>query len=154
MPASDFDFLIGRWDVRHERLKARLRGSTEWETFASVAEARLLPGGVGNVDHIDLGAWRPALVGVTVRLFEPAKDRWSIHWTDNVRGVFDPPMIGAFVDGVGIFEGDDEHEGMPVRVRFRWTHETPRTARWEQAFSTDGGATWETNWIMNFTRAE
>ncbi|HJQ37589.1 MAG TPA: DUF1579 domain-containing protein, partial [Thermoanaerobaculia bacterium] len=53
-------------------------------------------------------------------------------------------------DGVGHFEGDDHHEGTPVRVRFTWTQEP----RWEQAFSTDGGATWETNWIMRFTRAE
>ena len=30
---------------------------------------------------------------------------------------------------------------------------TPGTAaRWEQAFSADGGATWEVNWVMEFTR--
>ena len=154
MPVTDFDFWIGRWNIRHERLKERLRGSTEWETFEGFAEARQLPGGVGNVDHCDLGAWRPGLVGVTVRLFDRANDRWSIHWVVNARGVFDPPLIGAFDGGVGIFEGDDQHEGTPVRVRFRWTHETPRTSRWEQAFSADGGASWETNWIMNMTRLE
>ena len=26
------------------------------------------------------------------------------------------------------------------------------TAHWEQAFSEDGGKTWEKNWIMNLTR--
>jgi NIPSNAP len=29
---------------------------------------------------------------------------------------------------------------------------TSATPRWEQAFSVDGGKTWETNWIMDFTR--
>ncbi len=154
MSEHDFDFWIGRWSVRNERLKGRLCGSTEWETFPAACEARFLPGGLGNIDSFDAGGWRPGFVGMTVRLFDRAKGRWSIYWADNVRGVFDPPVVGGFTDGVGIFEGDDQHEGTPVRVRFIWTHETPRTARWEQAFSPDGGATWETNWIMHMTRED
>lgn len=152
--SNDFDFWIGRWNVRNERLKIRLRGCTEWETFDAVAEARFLPRGLGNTDHFVAEAWRPGFTGLTVRLFDAANDRWSIYWADSNRGIFDPPVVGRFENGVGTFEGDDEHEGTPVRVRFLWTHDTPRTARWEQAFSTDGGATWETNWIMHMTRAE
>lgn len=152
---NDFDFWIGRWNVRNERLKGRLCGSTEWETFAASAEARFLPGGLGNIDQFVVeDAWRPGFVGMTVRLFDPAHELWRIYWADNVRGIFDPPVIGRFENGVGIFEGDDEHDGTPVRVRFKWTHDTPQTARWEQAFSADGGATWETNWIMRMTRAD
>jgi hypothetical protein len=154
MSERDFDFWIGRWRVRNERLKSRLTGSAEWETFDAVAEARQLPGDLGNIDHFVADAWRPGFVGMTVRLFDRAARRWSIHWADNTRGTFDPPVVGAFENGVGVFEGDDQHEGTPVRVRFLWTHETPQTARWEQAFSADGGATWETNWIMHMTRAE
>src|ERR1051325_47372 len=152
--SSDFDFWIGRWNVRNERLKERLRGSTEWETFDTRPEARQLPGALGNIDHFVAGEWRPGFTGMTVRLFDRATERWSIYWTSSDRGVFDPPVVGAFTNGTGIFEGDDEHEGTPVRVRFLWTHERPDTARWEQSFSADGGATWETNWIMRMTRAE
>jgi hypothetical protein len=147
----DFDFWIGRWSVRNEKLKGRLCGSTEWETFPATCEARFLPGGLGNIDHFVAGDF----VGMTVRLFDRATGRWSIYWADNARrGAFDPPVVGGFTDGVGVFEGDDQHEGTPVRVRFLWTHESPRSARWEQAFSPDGGATWETNWIMHFTRED
>jgi hypothetical protein len=148
--ASDFDFWIGRWHVDNERLKDRLCGSTEWERFAATAEAWPLPGGMGNIDHFSA----PGLNAITVRLFDPQSRRWSIYWASALRGVFDPPVAGAFANGVGTFEGDDQHDGRPVRVRFRWSHDTPRTARWEQAFSPDGGATWETNWIMRMTRAE
>jgi hypothetical protein len=91
---------------------------------------------------------------MTVRLFDLASQQWRIYWADNARGVFDPPVVGSFVDGVGTFEGDDQHDGTPVRVRFLWTHDTPRTARWEQSFSADGGTTWETNWIMHMSRAD
>jgi hypothetical protein len=31
---------------------------------------------------------------------------------------------------------------------------TDTTCRWEQAFSTDGGTTWEVNWIMESVRVE
>jgi hypothetical protein len=142
---NDFDFLIGRWNVRNEKLKERLRGSSEWETFDAVAEARQLPAALGNIDHITFGDF----TGMTVRLFDRATQLWSIYWASSSRGVFDPPVVGRFTNGVGVFEGDDQHEGTPVRVRFIWTQDTPR---WEQAFSTDGGATWEMNWIMRFTR--
>jgi hypothetical protein len=38
-------------------------------------------------------------------------------------------------------------------VRFLWTRTDTESPRWEQAFSDDGGRTWETNWEMDFTRA-
>jgi hypothetical protein len=65
----------------------------------------------------------------------------------------DPPVRGGFKDGVGTFLGDDVHKGRPVVARFRWSELTADTAKWDQAFSTDGGKTWETNWLMQFTRA-
>ncbi len=61
-------------------------------------------------------------------------------------------MVGRFDGGIGRFFGDDQHEGIPIRVRFVWDEITPTSARWQQAFSIDGGETWETNWVMRFQR--
>lgn len=63
-----------------------------------------------------------------------------------------PAVFGAFADGVGTFEGDDTLHGRPIRVRQLWTGVDTATPRWEQAFSGDGGKTWETNWVMDFSR--
>lgn len=151
--AGDFDFFHGEWRVQHRRLKRRLADCNEWETFGGRSRVLPLLGGLGNVDDnlIDLpaGAYR----AVTLRAFDPHARTWSIWWLDGrAPARLDTAMVGAFEGGAGRFFADDVFEGRPIRVRFL---STPGVApRWEQAFSADGGVSWETNWFMDFTRAE
>ena len=150
--ASAFDFFVGDWQVAHRRLKRRLCGNDEWDTFDGRTRTRKILGGLGNIDenvlHLPAGSYE----AVTIRLYQAAEDRWSIWWIDGRDPGIDSPVRGSFADGVGTFFGDDLFEGRPIRVRFLWSHVTANAARWEQAFSGDGGATWETNWQMRFER--
>jgi hypothetical protein len=148
--AHDFDFLYGRWQIRNERLKERLVGCREWIGFDAVGECRPTLGGFGNVDSFDTD-WDGGLRGMTLRLFDRVAQRWSIYWASDRDGVLEPPVAGRFENGIGIFFGPDQHRGTPVLSRFRWTPGDLQ-ARWEQAFSVDKGLTWETNWVMHFTR--
>ena len=93
------------------------------------------------------------LPGGLARTFDPQADKWSIWWLDgrNPSGL-DPPVVGGFKDGIGTFIAEDTFDGRPILVRFLWSDITDRTCRWEQAFSPDGGETWEVNWIMESTR--
>ena len=149
--AADFDFLMGDWAVRHRRLKRRLTGDTEWAEFGGTMRARPILGGLGNFDEnvIDLPAGR--YQACTMRLFRPGPGEWSIFWVDGRDPALDAPMRGRFADGTGLFQGDDSFEGRPIRIRFLWSRIAEPSPRW--AFSADAGATWETNWIMDFTRA-
>jgi hypothetical protein len=151
--AHDFDFFHGRWVVHHRRLKDRLAGCTEWEVFGGNTCVQPLLGGAGNVDdnliELPAGPYR----AVTLRSFDPATKQWAIWWLDGrYPHTVDVPMVGGFEAGIGTFFADDTFRGRPIRVRFLWSNITAATARWEQAFSTDGGKTWETNWEMDFTR--
>jgi hypothetical protein len=151
--AHDFDFCFGRWRVHNERLGQRLVGSNDWQYFDAIQECRPILGGLGNIDEFvtdEFGAG--VFLGMTLRLFDRATGLWSIWWASNRKGGLEPPVTGAFVDGVGHFEGDDTHDGIPVRVRFLWSRSEDHSAHWEQAFSTDSGRTWETNWRMHMTR--
>jgi hypothetical protein len=150
--AHDFDFLIGEWQVRHRRLKRRLAGDTEWIEFDGPGSVRKILDGLGNIDEYRINLPAGAYTGGTVRLFNPSTELWSLYWMDSRNPGFDPPMVGRFTGGKGIFFGDDHDEGRPIRVRFFWLPMTPTRCRWEQAFSVDGGATWETNWTMDFSR--
>jgi hypothetical protein len=151
--AHDWDWLIGRWSVRHRRLKGRLEGSTEWEDFGGASTFWTTMGGFGNVDdnivEIPSGAYR----AMSIRAFDPATRRWAIWWLDaRFPDRIEPPVFGRFENGVGLFEGDDTLRGQPIKVRFEWSDLATERPRWQQSFSPDGGATWEVNWVNWFTR--
>lgn len=147
----DFDFYHGHWQVRNERLSQRLVGSQDWETFEAAQHCRPILGGLGNLDEFSTG-WSGGFLGMTLRLFDPRTRQWSIYWASNRDGVLEPPVVGAFEDGVGTFYGRDRHQGRPVLTRFIWDDISADSAHWQQALSADDGASWETNWHMFMTR--
>jgi hypothetical protein len=149
----DFDFLHGHWHIQNERLRERLVGSQDWEIFPATHECRPLLDGLGNVEGFHT-AWDGGFEGMALRLFDEADDQWRIWWASDRSGQLDPPVTGGFRDGVGTFFGHDTHAGRPVRVRFTWEQTGPHAAHWQQAFSTDEGASWETNWHMRFRRVD
>jgi len=150
----DFDFWHGRWTVRNRRLRQRLAGSSDWEEFDATVTAKSILDGYGNEDEFRT-AHDGGFVGMSFRFFDPASRQWSIYWADSRRpGLLDPPVVGGFSGDTGEFHGEDELAGRRIDVRFTWSGVTTATPRWEQAFSDDGGETWETNWVMDFTRPE
>lgn len=152
--ASDFDFFIGDWRVEHRRLKERLVGCTDWDTFAGTTSTRKILGGMGNCDDNHLELPGDPYCALTVRTFDPTSRKWSIWWLDGRQpGTLDVPMRGEFIDGVGTFFAKDTYQGKPIVVRFLWQVKADGTPRWEQAFSPDDGKTWETNWTMEFKKA-
>ena len=149
---SDFDFFIGSWVVAHRRLKERLAGSTEWLQFGGTCVTQKILGGFGNMDDKFLDMPDGAYRAITLRSFNVETGQWSIWWLDGRHpGTLDTPMVGQFENGVGAFFANDTFASKPIRVRFYWTLPQPGRPRWEQAFSPDAGATWETNWVMDFT---
>lgn len=147
--AGDFDFFIGRWNVVNERLSRPFAGSTDWQTFPATSDCRKLLGGAAHIDEIDIPAL--GLSGINLAVFDEGDRSWSLHWMEDRARVFYPPVRGRFTQGRGTFHGDDSVDGRPVKVRYLWLA-CDSAPRWEQAFSIDGGASWETNWIMKFSR--
>ncbi len=150
----DFDFLLGRWHVHHHRLRSRLAQSDDWEDFTGTCEVRAILGGQANIDdnvlELPAGTYRAA----TLRAFDPESRSWAIWWLDGRNPKqLDPPVRGSFSDGIGTFYGGDTWNGRDILVRFTWSAIAADSARWEQAFSGDGGTTWEANWSMEFRRS-
>ncbi len=153
--AGGFDFLHGRWDVIHRKLRQRLVGSDDWYEFPGTLEVDPILGGLGNFDRNVLDDPAGRYEASSLRLHSPSDGNWSIWWFDGrSTGVVDPPVIGGFAGGaMGQFFADDRFADRPIRVRTTYRPVGPTTAQWTQAFSPDAGKTWEVNWIMDFRRA-
>ncbi|MDE2134558.1 MAG: DUF1579 domain-containing protein [Alphaproteobacteria bacterium] len=153
--AHDFDFLIGKWRVHHRRLKERLANNHEWVEFEGMSELQMTMGGHGTMDDNFVGLPGGAYRAMGMRGYDPKTQTWAIWWLD----ARDPhtigsPVIGNFKNGIGTFDGDDTFNGKSIKVRFVWSCITANSGHWEQAFSPDGGKSWETNWVMDFTRVK
>lgn len=92
--------------------------------------------------------------GLSLRVYKPADDQWTIYWMDTRRLRMIEQVVGRFEDETREFYGYGEelYNGEPVKMRFVWKDVTKNSARWEQAYLDEARGTWETNWIMEFTR--
>lgn len=151
---NDFDFLLGKdWTVHHHKLQQRLADCDTWWDFDGTCTFWKILGGMGNVDDNVMDQPTGSYRGASVRLFDRVNEQWSIFWMSDQAATIEPPVVGRFENGVGTFEGDDTFDGRPIRCRFIWSDITDVSAKWQQAFSTDGGQSWETNWVMTFERS-
>lgn len=146
----DFDFLAGQWKVSHRRLKQRWVGSDDWDLFEGEATCWSTLGGMGSIEELRVPA--RGFSGMGIRLFDVEKQQWSDYWVSSRNGVLTPPSVGRFENGAGTFISEDLDGDIPIISRGVWDRITPTSARWHQAFSRDGGKTWEHNWFMDWQR--
>ena len=151
----DFDFYIGTWKLHNRRLRNPLTGSNNWVEFEGTSVAHKVWGGRANMDETEFDDPAGHIQGLTVRLYDPSTRLWSIYWANSRKGnIALPPTVGRFVDGRGEFYDFEIYEGKAVLVRYLWMNIKPESNRWEQAFSQDGGKTWETNWTIDSERVK
>jgi hypothetical protein len=149
---NTFDWFVGTWTSEQRRLRGVLVGSQDWYEFPGTHRVWNALDGIAQFDEAMFPT--EGFGGITLRLYDKERDEWSLYWASSRNGLLAlPPTVGKFgEDRVGVFTNEEEWEGTPITVRYLWSDITPASARWEQAFSADHGATWEPNWIARFTR--
>ena len=149
---NDFDFFVGKWNLRNKKLASRLNNCTEWTEFQSTQEMYKILNGLGNIDNFLATFDGEPFEGMSLRLFDPLTKLWSIYWADSNTGKMDPPVQGSFENKIGHFITKDIFEGSPILVAFRWDARDENNPIWSQAFSDDNGETWEWNWYMYMSK--
>jgi hypothetical protein len=146
----DFNFEFGTWRTHYRLLKARLAGSHDWYDCYGTSIIRPFWGGRGNVEDGDLRCTNRYIGGVTVRLYNSLTHQWTLWWGTRALGLSPPQETGHYdASRVGRFYAYDTWKGTPIICRFQWTivNGAPHFA---QAYSTDGGTSWETNWTTEY----
>jgi len=110
----------------------------------------------GRANLVELEADGPGghFQGLSLRLYDPQSRQWSLNFANGADGKLTTPTVGGFRDGRGEFYDQETFNGRAIFVRFIIADITPTSCRFEQAFSDDGGKTWEVNWIATDTRVE
>lgn len=152
---DDFDFNIGTWKTQIKRLDHPLTGSDTWVEWNGSVVVRKVWDGRANLEELKIdGPAGGHIEGLTLRLYNPQSHEWSLNWSNSSDGVLDKPLVGEFKNGRGVFINQGQFKGRTILVRHTYSNITSDSHHFEQAFSIDGGATWEANWIANLTRVK
>jgi len=148
----DFDFEFGTWKTHLSRLQHPLTGSSAWVEYEGTTVVRKVWSGGANLVELDVEGPAGRIEGLSLRLYNPRARQWSLNFANRVAGAMSPPTIGEFKNGRGEFYSQETLDGRAILVRFVISNITADSCHFEQAFSDDGGKTWEVNWIATDTR--
>jgi len=149
---NNFDFEFGTWKTSIKRLLHPLTGSNEWVEYQGTSIVRKVWDGRANLGELEVKSANGHIEGLSLRLYDPQSRQWRIYWANSKDGILGTAMIGGFKNGRGEFYDQEDFQGAAIYVRFVFSDITPTFFRLEQAFSADGGKTWEPNWIATFNR--
>jgi hypothetical protein len=151
----DFDFEIGTWRTHLSRLQHPLTGSTTWIQYEGTTVVRKVWDGRANLAELEADQWPVGHIEVlSLRLYNPQSHQWSLNSANSRGGTLSQPTIGEFKNGRGEFYDQEPFNDRTILVRNVWSDITPNSCHFEQAFSDDGGKTWEVNWIATDTRVK
>jgi hypothetical protein len=150
----DFDFEIGTWKTHLSRRLHPLTGSTTWVEYEGTTVVRKVWNGRANLVELEVDGPQGHIEGLSLRLYNPESHQWSLNFSNSRGGTLSPPTIGEFRDGRGEFFSQETLDSRAIYVRFVISEITLDSCRFEQAFSDDGGKTWEVNWIATDTRVK
>jgi len=146
---QDFDFEIGTWTTSVRVLRNPLSGATpDWAEYKGASVVKPLLDRRANFVELSVAGAKGKIEGGSLRLYNPQTRQWSLNFASLRNGMLTAPVYGGFDGkGRGVFYGQDNIDGRVIMVRFVITLVSPSEAHFDQAFSADGGATWETNWV-------
>lgn len=151
--ARDFDWEIGEWTTVLRYRPESLKGSDKWLDYRGTSDVRAVLGGRANLVELSVAGPAGKIEGAALRLYDPKARQWTLNFASIRSGQLTPPVTGGFdASGRGLFYGTDTVDGRTLLVRFVISEVTRTSARFEQAYSADAGATWEINWIALDTR--
>ncbi len=136
--SKQLDFWLGEWELTHSggkssnRITKILDGCVVLEEFT---------GGAGS-----------KLDGKSYSTFDTATKKWKQTWVDNTAAYLD--FEGGKVDGDMAFWREAQKDGQKFQQRMIWRDVKPDSLKWLWQRSDDRGATWSTQWEIDYRRVK
>lgn len=148
----DFDFKFGTWKTHIKLLPKPLEGSKDWVELNGTVNVRKVWNGRAYLEEIEADGPTGHFEGLTLFLYNPKSHQWSMNFSTSSDGTIGTPGVGKFENGRGEFYNQETFAGRSIFVRFIWSDITSDTHHVEQSYSSDGGKTWEPNFVADLTR--
>jgi hypothetical protein len=152
--SHDFDSHVGNWKTHLRRLQHPLTGSTTWVEYDGTTVVRKVWNGAANLVELNVDGPAGHIEALSLRLYDPDSKQWSLNFSNSKTGTMSPPTVGEFKNGRGEFYSQETLDGRAIFVRFVISAISADSIHFEQAFSADGGKTWEVNWVAVDTRVK
>jgi hypothetical protein len=152
--SHDFDFEIGTWKTHVSRLVHPLTGSTTWADYDGTTVVSKVWDGRANLVELEVSGPSGHIEALSLRLYNPEAHQWSLNFSNSNGGTLGVPTVGEFKAGRGEFYDQESLGARSILVRFVISPVNADECRFEQAFSSDGGKSWEVNWIATDTRVK
>ena len=110
--------------------------------------------GRANLVELEVDGAAGHIEALSLRLYNPDSHQWSLNFSNSAAGSMATPSVGEFQNGRGEFYTQESLGSRSILTRFVILNQPPNVIRFEQAFSADGGKTWELNWIATDTRSQ
>lgn len=137
-----FDFWLGRWEVRNPA-----------GTVAGHSRIESILGGCVVLENWD-GA--RGISGKSFNLYNADTEQWEQFWVDSSGSRLH--LRGGLRDGAMVLEGiqdkPDPRTGLKQRERITWTPKTDGSVRQLWETSTDDGHSWTTSFDGRYRRAD
>jgi hypothetical protein len=143
----DFDWEFGTWKTHVKRRLHPLSGSQDWVEYEGTTTVSKVWNGRANLVELDVNGPAGRIEALSLRLYNPEARQWSLNFSNVNSGTIAIPTVGGFKNGRGEFYAQETLGARSILVRFVISEFNRESAHFEQAFSDDGGKTWETNWI-------
>lgn len=150
--AHQFDFWVGDWKTENWRPD----GTGGWQK-ADEMFVRVVPilGGRALVEFATAQPGKGGILGFSLRMFDERKDEWWIllNWPSPGRPSFSV-LTGRFRHGRGEFFSAVRPGGAggARQNRFTFSDTGPDRLRWDSAVTVDGGKSWSTDLLFEFSR--
>jgi hypothetical protein len=150
--AHDFDFNFGVWKSHITRLVHPLTDSKESIELNGTVAVRKVWDGKAWLEEMEADGPKGHWQGMTLFLYNPQSHQWSQTFVNSSQGVVAGTLTGSFQDGREELYSQDTVDGRAILVRGTWSNIAADSHRYQEAYSTDGGKTWQTVFTADLIR--